>query len=183
VKTNGKISESLINRAKKVKLIAMDLDGVLTRGELIVLESGEEVKIWDIKDRLAYTMIRKSGLGIKLAWITGRASKQVSARALELKIDYVYQQMAEKLTPYLEILQKSGLKPEQTAYLGDDWLDIPILKRAGLSVCPKDTLKEVKKHAHYISRFDGGRGVLRDAVELILKAQGAYKKVLAIYNV
>jgi 3-deoxy-D-manno-octulosonate 8-phosphate phosphatase (KDO 8-P phosphatase) len=175
--------DSLLKRAKNVKLIAMDIDGVLTKGELILLDSGEEVKAWDIKDRLAYTLLKRSGLGIKLAWITGRESKQVSQRAVELKIDYLYQKMAEKLTPYNEILRESGLRPEQTAYIGDDWLDIPVLKRAGFSACPKNTPPEVSRYAHYVSPLDGGCGVLRDVVEIILKGQGAFDKVLALYDV
>ncbi|MEW6041414.1 MAG: HAD hydrolase family protein [Elusimicrobiota bacterium] len=177
------MNKAILERARKIKLIAMDIDGVLTKGELIILNSGEEVKIWDIRDRLAYTLIKKSGLDIKLAWITGRKSEEVSARAKELKIDYLYQKMAEKLTPYKDILKKSRLTPEQTAYIGDDWLDIPVLKRAGFSVCPQNTPREVSKYAHYITKVNGGYGVLREVVEIVLMAQGVFEKTLSIYDV
>ncbi|OGS25431.1 MAG: hypothetical protein A2297_00660 [Elusimicrobia bacterium RIFOXYB2_FULL_48_7] len=176
------MNKAILDRAKKIKLIAMDLDGVLTKGEMIVLESGEEVKAWDIRDRLAFTLLKKSGLGIELAWITGRASKQVEMRAAELKIKYFYQGVPDKLVPYNEIMKTGSYEAAQVAFLGDDWLDIPILKRAGLAICPKDAAAEAKKHAHYISKYNGGYGVLREAVEIILKAQGAYTKVLGIYD-
>ncbi|MBU0951547.1 MAG: HAD hydrolase family protein [Elusimicrobia bacterium] len=176
------MKKEILNRAKKIKLIAMDLDGVLTKGEMIVLESGEEVKIWDIRDRLAYTLLKKSGLDINLAWITGRASKQVEIRAAELKIKYFYQGIPDKLAPFEEIVKIGNYEYSQIAFLGDDWLDIPLLRRAGLSICPKDAVPEAKKAAHYISKYNGGYGVFREAVEIILRAQGAYNRVFGIYN-
>ncbi|OGS19941.1 MAG: hypothetical protein A3J83_01515 [Elusimicrobia bacterium RIFOXYA2_FULL_40_6] len=176
------MKKEILNRAKKIKLIAMDLDGVLTKGEMIVLESGEEIKIWDIRDRLAYTLLKKSGLIIDLAWITGRASKQVAIRASELKIKYLYQGIPDKLVPFEEIVKTGNYKYSEIAFLGDDWLDIPLLKRAGLSICPKDAVPEVRKIARYISKYNGGYGVFREAVEIILRAQGAYRRVFGIYN-
>ncbi|MBU2567844.1 MAG: HAD hydrolase family protein [Elusimicrobia bacterium] len=175
------ISRGILARAKKIKIIVMDVDGVLTKGELIILDSGEEMKIWDIKDRLAYTIIRKSGLGIKLAWITGRESRQVTARAKELKIDYVYQGVADKLKPIEEIIKKGGYRYEDVCYIGDDWLDIPILKRAGLAVCPADAVPDVFRYAHHRTKVEGGKGVLREVAEIILKSQSAFNKVFGGY--
>lgn len=176
------MKKEILNRAKNIELIAMDLDGVLTRGEMLVLDSGEEIKVWDIKDRMAYTILKKSGLNIELAWISGRASKQIETRAKELKIKYFYQGVPDKLVSFEEIIKNGNYEYSQVAYLGDDWLDIPVLKRAGLAICPKDALPDVKRFAHYVSKYNGGYGVLRETIELILKAQGVFDKVFAIYN-
>lgn len=172
----------VLQRAKKVKLIAMDIDGVLTAGELIVLDSGEEIKIWNIKDRFAYTMLRRCSPDIKLAWITGRESRQVSIRAKELNITYLYQKVNNKLQAFENLVGESKFKLCEIAYIGDDWLDIPVLKRVGLSVCPKDAPREIKKFVHYISEYDGGKGVFREVVEIILKARDTWKKVFEMYN-
>jgi len=176
-----KIKKEIIERAKKIKVIATDIDGVLTRGELIVLESGEEIKIWDIKDRFAYTLIRRFAPDIKLAWITGRKSNQVEIRAKELKIEYLYQKCSDKIASFNEIL-KDGFKNTEIAYIGDDWLDIPLLKRAGLSICPKNAPEEIKKFVHYVSKYEGGCGVFREIVEIILKARGIYEKAFSFYT-
>ncbi|OGS20875.1 MAG: hypothetical protein A2252_00570 [Elusimicrobia bacterium RIFOXYA2_FULL_39_19] len=176
------MNKNILKKAKNIRLIAMDLDGVLTRGELIVLESGEEIKFWDIKDRMAYAILRRSGINIDLAWITGRASKQVAIRAKELKIKYFYQGIGDKLVPFEEILKDGKYKSEEVAYLGDDWLDLPVLKRAGLSVAPKDAVPEVLKVVDYISKYNGGYGVFREVVEIVLQARGEYDRVLKIFD-
>lgn len=176
------LTKKILQKAREIKVIGMDVDGVLTAGELIILDSNEEVKIWNIKDRFAYTILRKSGLPIKLAWITGRESNQVKVRGEELKIDYVFQGCVDKQQYFNEIV-KGGYKPEEIAYIGDDWMDISILKRAGLAICPKNAPQEVKKAVDYISRYDGGKGVFREVVEIILKAQNAYEKTFNIYDI
>ncbi len=175
------MKKEIFKKAKKIKVIGMDIDGVLTKGELIILNSGEEVKIWNIKDRFAYFLVRKFLPGIKLAWITGRESKEVEIRGKELKIEFLYQKCSDKLEYFNKILE-SGYKDEEIAYIGDDWMDIPILKRAGLSISPKDAPNEVKKFVHYISKYDGGCGVFREVVEIILKSRGIYKKVFNLYS-
>jgi 3-deoxy-D-manno-octulosonate 8-phosphate phosphatase (KDO 8-P phosphatase) len=177
-----KFSKKILEKAKKIKVLLSDVDGVLTKGELILLDDGEEVKVWDIKDRLAYTLIRKSGLEIKLGWISGRGCKQLEDRAKELKLTYFYQNVKDKLVVYNEILKLSKCLPEEIAYIGDDWLDIPVLKRVGLSVCPKDAVEEVKKYVNFISSYNSGCGVFREVVELILKAQNKWDYVFSIYN-
>ncbi|MDI6641661.1 MAG: HAD hydrolase family protein [Elusimicrobiota bacterium] len=171
----------ILQKAKKIKLIAMDIDGVLTRGELIILESGEEIKIWDIKDRFAYTILRRFLPEIKLAWITGRKSKQIQQRAEELKINFLYQKCLDKSIAFNEILQ-NGFKPEEIAYIGDDWLDISLLKRVGLAICPKDAPKEVRNFADYVTERPGGTGVFREVVELILKAKNLYEETFKYYT-
>lgn len=173
--------KELLERAKKIKVIATDIDGVLTKGELIILDSGEEMKIWDIKDRFAFSMLRKSELNMKLAWITARKSKQVADRAQELAIDFLYQKSISKFESFEDIKSK-GFKAEEIAFMGDDWLDVKILKAAGLSVCPKNAVDEARAAAHYVSKYDGGYGVFREMVEIILRAHGLYDKVLKAYT-
>ena len=138
-------TKKLLIKAKKIKLIAMDVDGVLTAGEIIVLDSGGEIKIWNVKDRLAFHLIRRSKADIKLAWITGRASKQVADRAAEIGIDEFYQDCMDKKTAMEEILNKHSIKPEEAVFIGDDLIDIPVLRMVGIGVCPCDAPDEVKK--------------------------------------
>ncbi|MCS7151953.1 MAG: HAD hydrolase family protein [Endomicrobia bacterium] len=177
--------KSVLRKLKDVKLLLLDVDGVLTKGELIILDDRKnlELKIWDIKDRFAYTMLRKSGLDIKIGWISGRGGKELENRAKELRIEYFYQWVKNKLEVYEELLRKSGYTNKDVVYIGDDWLDIPILKRAYVSICPKDAVKEVKRYVDYISHYPGGRGVFREVVELILKSKGKFNEVFSQYNI
>jgi 3-deoxy-D-manno-octulosonate 8-phosphate phosphatase (KDO 8-P phosphatase) len=176
-----KLSKKILSKAKKIKLIAMDVDGVLTNGEIIIFDSGGEIKIWNVKDRLAFHLVQRSGSGIKLAWITGRKSKQVSDRAKEIGIDDFYQGVMQKRGSMEAILKKYSLKPEEAAFLGDDLIDIPVLRMVGLGVCPKDAPEEVKKEADYISPYAGGKGVLREVTEAVLKARGYWKAAVKGY--
>lgn len=173
-------NRKLAKKAKLVKLIGMDVDGVLTAGEIIILNDGEELKIWNVKDRLGFHLVRQVE-GIKFAWISGRASLEVTARAKELGIEALYQGCKDKSGVYEEILKNFNLKPEETAFIGDDLIDIPILQRVGLAVCPQDAPAEVKKEVDYIAAVSGGKGVLREVVELILKSQGIWDKATAEY--
>jgi 3-deoxy-D-manno-octulosonate 8-phosphate phosphatase (KDO 8-P phosphatase) len=170
--------ERLNKKAKNIKLIACDVDGVLTRGEIIILNCGEEVKIWNVKDGLGYHELTKVFPRIKTAWITGRESEQVKRRAESLGVDYLVQNCVCKKAAFDAILKESGIKASETVYIGDDIVDIPVLKLAGLPVCPQDAVQEVKKHADMVSAFKGGEGVVRDVIELVLKAKGEWKKVL-----
>lgn len=177
-----KINKEILAKAKQIKLLLMDVDGVLTKGELIILNNGEEIKVWDIKDRFAFTMLQKSKLNLKLGWISGRASKQLEDRAKELKLDFLYQGVKDKLVVYEEILQKTNLESKNVGYIGDDWLDIPILKRAGFSACPKNAVKEVKEIVDYITQAESGCGVFREIVEIILKSHNKWNFVFSLYN-
>jgi len=176
-----KLSGKLLSKLNKIKLIAMDVDGVLTNGEIIIFDSGAETKIWNVKDRLGFHLVQRSGADIKLAWITGRASKQVADRAREIGIDEFYQGCMRKRPAMEMILKKYSLKPEQAVFIGDDLIDIPVLKMVGLGVCPKDAPEEVKKEADYISPHAGGKGVLREIVEAVLKARGFWKAAVKGY--
>ncbi len=175
----------LIKKLKDIKVLLMDVDGVLTKGELIILDDKNkiEIKIWNIKDRFAYAMLKRANIDLKLGWISGRGCKELEVRAKELKIDFFYQNVKNKLEAYNEIIQKTGFSHQDFAYIGDDWLDIPILKRAKVSICPKDAVAEVKRCVDYVSKYEGGCGVFREVVEMILKAKGKFKEVFSFYDI
>ena len=177
-----KISRPLINKAKKIKLIATDIDGVLTDGRIIILNSGEEVKTWDVGDRFAFTLLRNFAPGLKIAWITGRKSPQVEARAGEVGVHHLYQRCMDKFSAVSEILAKENISIEETAFIGDDLLDLPVLMRCGFAACPKNSAEEVREEVDYITAAEGGRGVFREVVEIILKSQGIWKNVLKKYR-
>jgi len=167
-------------KAKKIQMIGMDVDGVLTPGDIVIMESGEEIKSWNVKDRMGFNLARRSG-NLKFAWISGRACKQVEQTAKELRIEAVRLKRMDKSEALEEILKEFKLDAKNFAYIGDDLVDIPVLKRAGLSFCPKDAPEEVKQVVDYVTRAEGGRGVLREVIEMILKSQGKWEEVTREY--
>lgn len=159
----------------------MDIDGVLTRGEIVVLNSGEEIKFWNVKDRFGFALTQKSGSGLKFVWITGRESKEVERQAKEITIDALYQNCKDKLFAFKDVLKKFSVKQDEVAYIGDDLMDLPVLKRVGFSVCPNNAPEELKKIVDYVSPLPGGCGVLREVVEIILKSKGLWHKTVREY--
>ncbi len=174
----NKYTKQLLTAGSKVKLIATDIDGVLTAGEIIVLENGEEIKIWNVKDRQGLSLLRKNLPDIKVAWITGRKSKQVELRAKEQKIDFLIQECKDKVKALLNIANKLGISFSEIAYIGDDIIDLGVLKRAGFSVCPKDAVFEAKKFVKYVSAYNGGKGVFREVCEIILKSKKMWDEIV-----
>ena len=162
-------------------MIGMDVDGVLTPGDIVIMESGEEIKSWNVKDRMGFNLARRAG-NLKFAWISGRECKQVEETAKNLKIEAIRLKRMDKSEALEEILQEFKLKTENFAYIGDDLVDIPVLKKAGLSFCPKDAPEEVKQVVDYVTQTEGGRGVLREVVELIVKLQGKWEKAIREYR-
>ncbi len=170
------ISPALKKRAKRIRLLLMDVDGVLTDGR-IWLHANPDGTATEIKGFSAY-----DGAGLKLAkiaglrtgLITGRDSPATTRRAREVEMDFVYQNHAEKMSAYEEILQRAGLRDAEVAYIGDDLPDLPILLRAGLAVAVANAVPEVKKAAHYVTRESGGNGAVREVIELLLKTQGKW---------
>jgi YrbI family 3-deoxy-D-manno-octulosonate 8-phosphate phosphatase len=173
---NGRIK----GKAKSIKMVGMDVDGVLTPGDIVIMESGEEIKSWNVKDRMGFNLARRSG-NLKFAWISGRGCKQVEQTAKDLKIEAVHLKRMDKSKALEEILQEFKLDRENFAYIGDDLVDIPVLRRVGLSFCPKDSPEEVKKVVDYVTKTEGGRGVLREVVEVILKLQGKWEEATGEY--
>ena len=142
-------------RLQKIRLLLLDVDGVLTDGRIIYNNQGMETKAFDVKDGHGLKMLQRAGIPIGI--ITGRQSEVVSFRAAELGIDILYQGAKDKLIPYQEILLNLGLADEEIAYVGDDVIDIPILRRVGFAATVADAVEDVKPYVHYVTRREGGR--------------------------
>jgi len=173
---------SLIARAKRIRILATDIDGVMTGGEVIVLDSGEEVKFWNSKDRLGLALLRDSRHPLLTAFITGRSSPAVKRTAKDLGIHHLVQHSTDKLKAFKKILKKHKLALDQAAFIGDDLVDLSALRAVGFAACPGDAVQDVKKSAHYISKIDGGRGVVRDVLEFILRAQKKWDHLVAPFR-
>lgn len=159
----------------------MDVDGVLTGGEIIVLTSGEEVKMFNAKDRLGLAVIRDAGVPLRIAWITGRASTAVTEAARDLGVADVVMKSRDKRSALEAILARHQIAFDEAAYIGDDLIDLSVLRAVGFSASPSDATEDVRRHVHYISPFAGGKGVVRDVLEFILKAQGRWDAVVSSF--
>jgi len=157
------------DRARKVKMIIMDVDGTLTDGSILVLPDGEELKSYNVKDGAGILLSHLAGL--KTGIITGKASKSLEKRAEKLKIFEVYQGILDKKKALTEILEKNELNLEDIAYIGDDIGDLEVLKSVGLAGAVADAHPEIKKNSHFVSSKPGGRGAVREFIEFILEAQ------------
>ncbi len=166
-------------KAKKIKLLILDVDGVLTDGRIIIDDRGRELKIFDVKDGQGIVLAHKAGL--ITAIISGRKSKVVDIRAKELGIKIVYQNSLDKIKSYKAILKKTGLKDEDAAFIGDDILDLPLMKQVGLSIAVSDAMPYIKDAADMVTKSCGGRGAVREAIELILDAKGLWEKIYGKY--
>ncbi len=169
----------LAEKAKHIKVLLLDVDGVLTDGTLLYSSSGEEFKAFNTLDGFGITLLRESG--IETGIITARESVMVSRRATELKMAHVYQGARNKSEPFRRILKEQGLKPFEIAYMGDDWLDLPLLTKVGLAISPANGADEVKERVHYVTPRSGGQGAVRDACMLILEAQDKLDQLLEDY--
>lgn len=156
-------------KAQSIQLFAMDVDGVLTAGEVIYTEDGREIKVFNVKDGHGIALLLNSG--VEVALITGRCSPITQQRANELGIRYVFQGIKSKL-PVLEgLMAELGLEFSQVAYMGDDTPDIPIMQAVSLAFCPADALDEVKRVSHYTTQAPGGRGAVREVTDLLMRSR------------
>ncbi len=169
-------------RARDVRLIIMDVDGVLTPGDIVILASGEEIKSWNVKDRFGFALARQSGHPFLFAWISGRTSGAVARAAQELKIDALAMGVKDKRRAYEDIKKRLGVKDREAAFIGDDLMDLPVLLKVGLACCPEDASLDVKSHVHYVARAPGGRGVFREIIELVVKSTGLWKRLFDVYS-
>jgi len=169
-----------IARAKKVKILLMDVDGVLTDGKMYYLpgHKGEmvEFKAFHSLDGIGLRLLNQ--FGIITGVITGRESPGTEERARTLGMSYAYQGFLSKLDPLREILKGTGLKEENVAYVGDDWTDIPVLKRSGFACSPANALPEVKSASHFVTEKEGGAGAVREVCDFILKSQGRWREIM-----
>ena len=171
---------NILKRAKKIKMLLTDVDGVLTDATMNFFTNPNkemlEVKKFCAYDGLACHMLRDAG--IKSAIITGGNAPATEKRAASLGMDFLYYNYLSKGPAFKDILKKTGLKAEEVAYIGDDFIDMPVLLQAGLACAVKTSIPEVKKIAHYITKKEGGRGAFREVAELLLKAQGKWPKTI-----
>ncbi len=171
--------QDIQRRAAQVRLVVFDVDGVLTDGRLYYTDDGLELKAFHSRDGHGMKLLMNSG--VELAIITARRSPTVSKRMESLGIRHVFQGRLEKLPAYRELIADLGLTPEQTAYVGDDVVDLPVMTRVGLAIAVADAHPLVKRHAHWQTPHPGGRGAARDVCELIMEAQGTLEAQLAPY--
>lgn len=167
----------LKERCLRLKLILTDVDGVMTDGSIFILPSGEEARVFNVKD--GYGVVLAHAAGIETGIITGRASTTVTERARTLGMSVVKQGSLDKIRLFEEILAEKSLSPEEVAYIGDDYPDLPILQRVGLSATPADAPMALKEAAFMIMENPGGRGALREFIESILRAREALVPTLA----
>lgn len=168
----------LEDRARRIRLLLMDCDGVLTDGSVIYTADGEQAheqtKVFHIHDGQGLRLAKQAGL--QLGLISGRNSVAVAVRARELGFDYVFQGVADKLAFYEDLCQQYS--DEAIAYIGDDLPDLPLLRRVGLAIAVADAVSDAQRYAHYITQRPGGRGAVRETIELILKAQLKWDEAL-----
>lgn len=167
-------------RIKRVKMLILDVDGVLTNGQIFFGNEGELFKQFNVQDGMGISLFRQAGH--KVAVITGRTSDIVRLRSAELKIDDVYQGSMSKKAALVDLLAKHDLKAEEVCYIGDDLIDIPVMNRVGLPCAVANAVAEVKAAAVYISQKEGGRGAVREIVEMILKKQDRFEALIAKYR-
>lgn len=170
----------VLEKAKKIRLLLLDVDGVLTDGNLIYSSDDVEAKSFNTQDGFGITLLHKAGLESGI--ITARSSAIVQRRGEELKMAHICQGARKKGEAFREILKKTGLKPFEVAYMGDDWLDLVLLQQVGLAIAPSNGAPEVQEVAHYITPRSGGHGAVRDACMLILFAQEKLQQLLGEYQ-
>lgn len=167
-------------RARRVRLILLDVDGVLTDGTVIMHGDGTESKAFHIRDGAAIVWAMQAGLQVGL--LSARASAATTQRAAQLGMKIVVQGVASKPAEFARIVAESGVEEEAVAYMGDDLLDIPVLQRAGLAGAPADAAEETRAAAHWVSALGGGRGAVREFIELVLRAQDRWDAVVREFS-
>jgi 3-deoxy-D-manno-octulosonate 8-phosphate phosphatase (KDO 8-P phosphatase) len=168
-----------VARARRLRLLLFDVDGVLTDGRLLVDSDGREAKLYHIRDGTGLVWARRAGLLTGI--LSARSSASTAARATQLGISIVRQGADDKLSAYLDILEEHRLTDEDVCYMGDDVLDLPVLRRVGLAAAPSDAVPDVTALVHWISQRRGGEGAAREIIEHVLRAQGRWDELMARY--
>ena len=172
--------EEVERRAAGVKLLLMDCDGVLTDGRITLVEGGDEQKSFHTRDGHGLVLLHRAGL--RSGIISGRTSQLVSMRAADLGIAYVRQGAHDKLAAFDDLLAEAGVGPSEVAFVGDDVVDIPLMRRSALAVAVADAGRDTRADAHYVTRLPGGFGAVREVCELVLKAQGRWDELMKRYT-
>lgn len=173
------VSPQILEKAKQVKLLILDVDGVLTDGRLFFDDQGIEYKCFNARDGHGIKLLRQTG--VEIAVISGRKSNSVALRMKNLGIEHVYQGHENKIAAFEALLMATGVTAEQVAHVGDDLLDLPIMVRAGFGIAVNDANFAVKQHADWCTRTSGGLGAVREVCDLIMQAQGTFDSVLQTY--
>lgn len=171
--------EEVGRRAARVRLLLLDCDGVLTDGRITPVEGGEELKSFHTRDGHGLVLLHRAGL--RSGIISGRTSRLVELRAADLGVSFVRQGALDKVEVFEGLLAEAGVGREQAAYVGDDVVDIPLMRRCGLGVAVADATPDTRDAAHYVTRLPGGSGAVREVCELILKAQGLWDGLMKRY--
>jgi 3-deoxy-D-manno-octulosonate 8-phosphate phosphatase (KDO 8-P phosphatase) len=172
--------QDILERAARTRLVIFDVDGVLTDGSLYLGDDGQEYKAFNSRDGHGIAMLRRTE--VRIAVITGRQSQVVEHRMADLGVQHVYQGRRDKLPAFHEVLETLGVSAEQTAYVGDDVVDLPVMVRVGLAIAVQDAHPLVKRHAHWITASPGGRGAAREVCELLMEGHGILEQTLAAYT-
>jgi 3-deoxy-D-manno-octulosonate 8-phosphate phosphatase (KDO 8-P phosphatase) len=167
-------------RARQVRLLLLDVDGVLTDGSITYISGGGEAKTFNTQDGLGIKLLQESGVAVGI--ITARTSEAVERRARDLQFAHVFQGKQDKLSVYESILKETGLRPPQTAYMGDDLMDLPLLNRVGFAAAPANAVAEIRQRVHYTTEHGGGKGAVREVCDLILEAQGNLARMRAKFD-
>jgi len=173
------MKQELIDRAARVKLLILDIDGVMTDGRIIYSVYGDELKFFDVQDGFGITLLNRAG--IKSAIITAKKSRIVKLRARDMRVAKAYQGYMDKLIPFEQALKRFKVKPEEVCFIGDDLIDIPVLKRVGFAVAVPNAVEEVRQIAHHTTSKTGGRGAVREICDLILKSQNKWDLATSKY--
>jgi len=179
VSEGRRMTNDVLIRAQKTKLLALDIDGVMTDGRIIYGDAGDELKAFDVQDGFGILLIKKAGIGVVI--ITAKGSKVVKRRAKDINADGLYLNATDKLKALDKVLKKFNVKHEEICFVGDDLIDIPVLKRVGLAVAVPNAAAEVKSNAHMITANPGGRGAVREVAEFLIKSQGKWDDILKHY--
>lgn len=169
--------DDIAGRARRVRLVLLDVDGVLTDGKILLAADGSESKTFDIRDGTGIVLALRAGIQVGL--LSARVAAATTQRAAQLRIPIVHQGSADKLATYDQICRAENVRDDEVAYMGDDLLDLPVLGRVGFSAAPADAVPEVRAAAAWVSRSRGGDGAVRELMELVLKSQDKWDSLVA----
>jgi 3-deoxy-D-manno-octulosonate 8-phosphate phosphatase (KDO 8-P phosphatase) len=173
----SEVSSETLQRAGKVRLVLLDVDGVLTDGRIQMSSSGEESRSFYVRDGLGIRLAQRAGLAFGI--VSGRKSQLVDQRAAELGITEIHQQVSDKASRFREIVQRLEIPAEAVCFVGDDLIDVPAMRLAGFAAAPVDAAPETLEVAHYVTEREGGRGAVREVVDLVLRASGTWDSAIS----
>jgi 3-deoxy-D-manno-octulosonate 8-phosphate phosphatase (KDO 8-P phosphatase) len=175
------MEEFLLEKAKKIKLLLLDVDGVLTDGRIIYDSRGRDLKLFDVHDGLGVYLLKKAGIPTIL--ITAKGSGAIKPRARDMRVEAIFENISPKAAVLDKILKKYRVNAEEVCFVGDDLVDLCLMKRVGFAIAVFNACPEIKQTSHYITLKEGGRGAVREVAELILKAQGKWQESIGAYDV